>query len=133
MDPASSSPTPPDAIVVRGLEFVANHGYTEEERRSTRRFRLSLELRTTLGAASESDRLADTIDYRKVCELAIAIATGSTCHLLETLAGRIGRAIQEIYPGSEVIIELDKLAPPCPGVPESCGVRLRLPPATLPA
>jgi dihydroneopterin aldolase len=122
-----------DAVFVRGMEFEANHGYTEEERRSTRRFRLNLEMRATLTAPSESDRLSDTIDYRKVCEVAITIATGSTFHLLETLAGRIGRAIQEIYPGVEVILELDKLAPPCPGVPASCGVRLRLPPATRPA
>ncbi len=126
-------PSPaPDAVVVRGLEFEASHGYTEEERRSTRRFRLDLELRLPLAAAAESDRLDDTIDYRKICEVALEIATGSTFRLLETLAGRIGRAIQDIYPGVEVEIQLDKLAPPCPGVPESCGVRLRLPPATLP-
>jgi dihydroneopterin aldolase len=117
-----------DAVFVRGLEFEANHGYTEEERRSTRRFRVSLEIQRPLGAAAETDRIADTVDYRKVSELAIRIGTEHTYRLLEALAGSIGRAIQELYPSAAVIIDIDKLAPPCPGVPASCGVRLHMAP-----
>jgi len=30
-------------------------------------------------------------------------------------------------PRAAVAIELEKLAPPCPGVPASCGVRLAIP------
>lgn len=116
-----------DAIFVRGIEFEANHGYTAVERRSTRRFRVSLVLETDLSEASESDRIKDTIDYRKVCELAIRIGTENTYKLLEALAGHIGRSIQQLYPKVSVTVQLDKLAPPCPGVPESCGVRLHLP------
>lgn len=122
-----------DAVFVRGLEFEGNHGYTEEERRATRRFRLDLEMRAPLLTAAESQRLSDTVDYRKACEIVMRIATQSTFQLLEGLAGAIGRAIQEIYPGVEIIVTLEKLAPACPGVPASCAVRLRLPPATLPA
>lgn len=114
------------SIFVRGLEFEANHGYTAAERRATRRFRLSLELRTPLDRAAASDRLADTVDYRRLCELAMAAATESTHKLLESLAGAVGEAILREHPGTEVIIELEKLAPPCPGVPASCGVRLHL-------
>lgn len=117
----------PDAIFVRGIEFEANHGYTAEERRATRRFRVTLEMRRPLLAAAMSDRLSDTLDYRKVSQLAVTIGTSSTFHLLEALAGAIGAAIQDMYPDTAVIVELDKLAPPCPGVPESCGVRLHLP------
>jgi len=115
-----------DAVFVRGLEFEANHGYTEEERKATRRFRVSLEIRQPLSAASASDHIADTVDYRKVSELTIRIGTQSTFRLLEALAGSIGRAIQELYPTVDVVIDVDKLAPPCPGVPESCGIRLHL-------
>ena len=115
-----------DVIFVRGLEFEANHGYTAAERRATRRFRLSLELRAPLGDAAASDRLSDTIDYRRVCELAVRTATEDTFKLLEKLAHHIGRAVQSEFP-VDVVIELEKLAPPCPGVPEACGVRLHLP------
>lgn len=117
-----------DAVFVSGLEFEANHGYTAAERRATRRFRVNLELRCSLEQAAASDRLGDTIDYRRVCEAVIRVGTESTFKLLEALAGRIGAAIQEIYPRVAVIIELHKLAPPCPGVPASCGIRLHMPP-----
>lgn len=118
---------PMDAVFVSDLEFEANHGYTAAERRATRRFRVSLELRRSLQAAAGSDHINDTIDYRKVCEAVLRVGTGSTFRLLEALAGNIGAAVQELYPDAAVIIELHKLAPPCPGVPASCGVRLSLP------
>ena len=116
-----------DTVFVRGLEFEASHGYTAAERRATRRFRVSLELRTPLTAASSTDRLADTIDYRRVCEIAVRIGTESTFRLLERLAARIAESVQEVYPQAEIAVELEKLAPPCPGCPEACGVRLTFP------
>lgn len=123
-DPALTS----DAIFVRGLEFEANHGYTAAERRATRRFRVDIEIHRALDNAARSDRLADTVDYRTVCEAVLRVGTESTFRLLEALAGSIGTAIQTQYPDVAVIVELHKLAPPCPGVPQSCGVRLHLPP-----
>ncbi len=126
--PAASLSPATDTVFVRGIEFEANHGYTAAERRSTRRFRVSIELTTSLAPAARSDALADTIDYRKICEAAIRIGTESTFKLLEALAGSIADAISAMYPGAGIVVELEKLAPPCPGVPEACGVRLRRPP-----
>jgi dihydroneopterin aldolase len=117
-----------DAVFVRGIEFEGNHGYTAAERRSTRRFRVSLTLELSLAAAAQSDRIADTVDYFKVSEVVVALGTQSTFRLLEALAGAIARAIQELYPRVGVTVELEKLNPPCPGVPEASGVRISLPP-----
>ena len=117
-----------DNVFVRGLEFEGNHGYTAAERRGTRRFRVSLSLELSLDAASKSDKIADTVDYWKVSETVVRLGTQSTFKLLEALAGAIARAIQEQYPHAAVTIELEKLAPPCPGVPASCGVKLHLAP-----
>ena len=116
-----------DSVFVRGLEFEGNHGYSAAERRGTRRFRVNLELLLPLDAAAASDRIADTVDYFKVSEIVVALGTRSTFRLLEALAGAIGAKIQELYPRAAVAIELEKLAPPCPGVPAACGVRLHLP------
>jgi 7,8-dihydroneopterin aldolase/epimerase/oxygenase len=116
-----------DSVFVRGLEFEGNHGYTAAERRGTRRFRVNLTLELALGAAATSDKIAETVDYWKVSEVVVALGTKSTFKLLEALAGAIGARIQEIYPHAGVAIELEKLAPPCPGVPASCGVKLYLP------
>ena len=116
-----------DCVFVRGLEFEGNHGYSAAERRGTRRFRVHLTLDLPLAAAAASDRIADTVDYWKVSEVVVALGTKSTFRLLEALAGAIGAKIQELYPRAGVAIELEKLAPPCPGVPASCGVKLYLP------
>jgi dihydroneopterin aldolase len=113
-----------DAVVVRGLEFEGNHGYTAAERRGTRRFRVDLTIELPLAAAAASDRIADTVDYWKVSEVVVGLGTRSTFKLLEALAGAIADQIQELYPHAAVTIVLDKLAPPCPGVPAACGVRL---------
>jgi 7,8-dihydroneopterin aldolase/epimerase/oxygenase len=114
-----------DAVFIRGLEFEGNHGYTAAERRGTRRFRVDLVIERDLSLASRSDKLIDTIDYGKVCEIVVRLGTQSTFKLIEALAGTIADAIVVAYPGVVVTIELDKLAPPCPGVPAACGVRLR--------
>lgn len=119
-----------DCVFVRGLEFEGNHGYTAAERRGTRRFRVNLALELPLTAAAASDRIVDTVDYWKVSEAVVVLGTKSTYRLLEALAGAIGARIQELYPRAAVAIELEKLAPPCPGVPASCGVKLYLPART---
>jgi 7,8-dihydroneopterin aldolase/epimerase/oxygenase len=116
-----------DSVFVRGLEFEGNHGYTAAERRGTRRFRVNLTLELSLTAAASSDKIVDTVDYWKVSEIVVALGTKSTYKLLEALAGAMGAKIQELYPHARVSIELEKLAPPCPGVPQACGVRLVLP------
>jgi dihydroneopterin aldolase len=113
-----------DAVFVRGLEFEGNHGYSAAERRGTRRFRVNLTLERDLSAASASDKIADTVDYYKVSDAVVTLGTKSTFRLLEALAGAMAQAIQDLYPDVTVTIELDKLAPPCPGVPAACGVRL---------
>lgn len=121
-----------DSVFVRGLEFEGNHGYSAAERRGTRRFRVHLTLELPLAAAAASDRIADTVDYWKVSEIVVALGTKSTFRLLEALAGAMAAKIQELYPRAAVTIDLEKLAPPCPGVPASCGVRLVLPAVTAP-
>src|SRR5215207_2845137 len=116
-----------DSVFVRGLEFEGNHGYSAAERRGTRRFRVNLTLELPLTAAAQSDKIVDTVDYWKVSEAVVAIGTKSTFRLLEALAGAIAAKIQELYPQAAVVIEIEKLAPPCPGVPAACGVKLSLP------
>jgi len=116
-----------DSVFVRGLEFEGNHGYSAAERRGTRRFRVNLTLELPLAAAAQSDKIGDTVDYWKVSEVVVGLGTKSTFKLLEALAGAIGAKIQELYPHAAVVIEIEKLAPPCPGVPAACGVKLSMP------
>ena len=57
----------------------------------------------------------------------VGLGTKSTYKLLEALVVAIGAKIQELYPQAAVSIEVEKLAPPCPGVPAACGIQLHLP------
>ena len=116
-----------DLVFVRGLEFEGNHGYYAEERKTKRRFRVHVELATDLQPASKSDALSDTIDYFEVCQTIVDVGTNQTFKLLETLAARIAASLQERYPKTSLSVEIEKLGPPCPGVPQCCGVRLHFP------
>ncbi len=113
-----------NAILIRDIEFEANHGWTKEEQRSTRRFRVSLSVAADLTQAAQSDKLSETVDYQALCGIVVRIGTGSTHRLLETIAGKIIEEIKVHYPGAKVALELEKLSPACPGVPSSCAVRM---------
>jgi dihydroneopterin aldolase len=115
-----------DGVVkIRNLEFQANHGATAGERRSARRFQVDVDLTFDMGRALESDRLADTINYKDVCELVVEIGTSRPYKLLERVAGAMLAAIAARWPNSGIELELRKLHPPCPGNPDYTAVRVR--------
>jgi dihydroneopterin aldolase len=111
-------------VRVRNLEFQGNHGASAAERRSTRRFQVDVDLTFAMGRAVESDRLADTVNYRDVCALVVEIGESKPHKLLERLAAAMLRAIEQRWPQARVEIELRKLHPPCPGNPDFTAVRL---------
>jgi dihydroneopterin aldolase len=111
-------------IRVRNLEFQANHGASADERRSSRRFQVDVDLTFPVLRAVKSDRLADTVNYHDVCALVIEIGTQTTFRLLEALAGTMLQAIGDRWPQTSVSIELRKLHPPCPGNPDYTSVHL---------
>jgi dihydroneopterin aldolase len=114
------------AIIVRGIQFEANHGASAAERERTRRFEVDLEIRApaALAQGAASDRLADTVDYRELCWLVIRAGTESTCHLIEKVAARILAALRGRHPNCAIEVEIRKLDPPCPGTPRYAAVRL---------
>lgn len=114
-----------DAVYIRGIEFDGNHGWTEEERQNTRRFRVHVETPTSLTNASATDELADTVDYKRICEIVVEEGTQKTYRLLERLGGAIAKRLKEEWPQNSFTLEIEKLAAPCPGTPD-CGVRLHV-------
>ena len=114
-------------VKIRNVEFQGNHGATAGERRSARRFQVDVDLVFAMSRAMETDRLADTINYKDVCELIVEIGTSKPYRLLEALAGAMLIAIRERWPQVTVELELRKLHPPCPGNPDFTAVRVRSP------
>jgi 7,8-dihydroneopterin aldolase/epimerase/oxygenase len=112
-------------VQIRNVEFQGKHGASADERRSSRRFQVDVDLLVPLARAMESDRLADTVNYRDVCELVVQIGEARPYRLLEALAAEMLREMKKRWPqAQQITVDLRKLHPPCPGNPDYTAVRL---------
>jgi dihydroneopterin aldolase len=111
-------------VQIRNVEFQGKHGASADERRSSRRFQVDVDLIIPIARAMETDRLADTVNYRDVCEVLVQIGEARPYRLLEALAAEMLREMKKRWPQSAITIELRKLHPPCPGNPAYTAVRL---------
>jgi 7,8-dihydroneopterin aldolase/epimerase/oxygenase len=111
-------------VKIRNVEFQGKHGASADERRSSRRFQVDVDLTFPMARAIESDRLVDTVNYRDVCETVVQIGEARPYRLLEALAAEMLREMRKRWPQAEITIELRKLHPPCPGNPDFTAVRL---------
>jgi dihydroneopterin aldolase len=112
-------------VYVKGLEFYAFHGVTEEERAVGHRLRLSIsaEVEETAG---KSDLVHETLDYGKLASFALEVASRSQSRTLEHVVDRLGEAVLMRFPICvSVEVELEKIAPPLPFTIEAVGVRRR--------
>jgi dihydroneopterin aldolase len=82
-----------DRIELRGMSFEGRHGVRPEEREQGQEFRVDIEVDADLGAAALSDRLEDTVDYRRLRSAAREVIEGESQKLLESLAGAIAERI----------------------------------------
>ena len=114
-----------EKILLSGIRFHGYHGLTRMEREVGGRYSIDLELTFDYSRAVASDRLADTLDYRKVHGIVQEIGRGPSFRLIEALAGRIVAAIFQQFPVEEVFIRLRKETPVLDGIVESVGVELR--------
>ncbi len=114
------------SIFIRDLRLYAFHGVMEQERRVGGWFLLSLRIYYNMVRAMETDRLDDTVSYADLCELVKAeMAIPSA--LLEQVAGRIARKIQDRFPAvTGIDLELIKENPPMGAHCRGAGVCLSL-------
>lgn len=83
-------------IQLSGLVVFGRHGYLEAERRLGQRFLVDVEVDLDDGAAS-SDRIEDTVDYRRIAQLVRDVFAGPERLLLEALAGVTADGILERF------------------------------------
>ncbi len=112
--PATSPDPGRDRIQLRGLRASGVHGVLPEERTRAQPFELDLDLAVDLAPAASSDRLADTVDYGAVAQIAARVVTDSPPRdLLETLATAVADAVLATDPRIEAVtVALKKLRPP---------------------
>ena len=114
-----------EKILLSGIRFHGYHGLTRMEREVGGRYSIDLELTFDYSKAIASDRIADTLDYRKVHRIVQVIGRGKSFRLIEALAGKIVATIFEQVNVDEVFIRVRKETPVLDGIVESVGVELR--------
>ncbi len=87
-------------IELQGLVVFGHHGYLEEERRLGQRVLVDLWV-DVAGDATETDRIDETVDYRRLAALVREVFAGPERFLLEGLAGAVVDGIVERFPSVE--------------------------------
>lgn len=102
-------------ITIKNLEVFAHHGLLPEERRLGQQFLFDIGLSLKHSAATETDDVADTVDYAAVCDCVVQVATAATYNLLEKLAAVTADAILERFAAVDrVKVRVAKASPPIP-------------------
>ena len=101
-------------VEINGLSLYTHHGVTAAEREIGQRLILDIRLELGEAAATVTDRLEDTIDYARVCEVAALIATQRSDKTLERLCAAIADRLLRDFDAHAVFVKAAKPEPPIP-------------------
>jgi dihydroneopterin aldolase len=87
-----------DAVFVTGLALHAYHGVMQHEAKVGQTFQLDLALDIDLTEASRSDKLADTVGYDQVVDVASRAFCARRYRLVEAAAGAVAEAVLDRFP-----------------------------------
>ena len=103
-------------IELEGMEFKAYHGCLEHERVCGNDFKVDFRGLMDMSSAIESDRLEDAVNYALIYEV-VAEEMAKPSDLLENVAGRIVKALEERFPEfTEFSVKVSKKRPPVSGI-----------------
>ncbi len=113
-------------INIDKAEFYAYHGVIPQERVVGNTFWVSVTVEVDVLAATESDRLEDTLSYAEMFDV-VKNEMAIPSKLLEHVAGRIAKSLKLRFPEiTRMDITVTKKKPPIVGQMEGVGVRLVL-------
>lgn len=106
-------------LQLRGLRCPGRHGAYPGEQQAQRLFLVNLAVRADLLRATESDALADAVDFAALAAAVREIVGGPPRALLETVAADVARTILARFPPVAVVrLRLAKPDPPGLGAAE---------------
>lgn len=97
-----------DRIFIRDLEVHCIIGTKPVERTNRQKVRINIVLDCDFSEASVSDRLEDTVNYKKLKDDIIEMVARSECQLLERLAEQIAGICMKEALVSKVRLSVDK-------------------------
>jgi dihydroneopterin aldolase len=95
-------------VAVTGLECFGYHGVFPEERTNGQRFVVDLEMTLIETSATQTDHLADTVDYEAIAEAVAGIMEGPPVSLLEHLAALAADRVMAEPRALEVLVTVRK-------------------------
>ncbi len=113
-----------DVILLEGIQIPAALGVTAAERRMRRPVTLDIEVETDLHAAGRSDRIGQTVHYKRIFEIVEDVAANQEHKLVEALGQRIASAILGKFDVDAVTVTVRK-PKPIAGVLDYAGIRIR--------
>jgi len=111
-------------VEVTGLSLYTHHGVSAAEREVGQR--LILDLRFDAGAcdATVTDRVEDTVDYARVCDVVALAAQRRSYQTLEALCTAIADKLLDDFEAGEVWVKATKPEPPIALPVESVSVEV---------
>ena len=111
-------------VEVTGLSLYTHHGVSAAEREIGQR--LILDLRFDAGAADATvtDRVEDTVDYARACEVVALEAQRRSYKTLEALCAAVADKLLDAFETSEVWVKATKPEPPIALPVESVSVEV---------
>ncbi|HEX7113926.1 MAG TPA: dihydroneopterin aldolase [Steroidobacter sp.] len=97
-----------DKIFLSALTVECIVGIWEWERRVKQKVIIDLEMAADVRRAAASDRIEDTVDYKKVAKRLLAFVGDSQFHLVETLAENVARIVVVEFGVPWVRVRLNK-------------------------
>ncbi len=92
-----------DHVFIHGLSLHAYHGVMEHEASVGQAFTLDLVLDIDLAQAALSDKVADTVSYSGVVQVASEAFCARRYRLIEAAAGAVADAVLERFPRIKTI------------------------------
>lgn len=111
-----------DIVFIRDLEVKTVIGVFDWERKIRQRLVFNIELGTDIGAASKTDDLNDTLDYKAISHAIEEMAEASSYHLVEALVHAVAEMVRERFGVKWLSITLDK--PGAVSCAKSVGVKV---------
>ncbi len=111
-------------VEVNGLSLYTHHGVSAAERDVGQRLILDIRLELGEADATVTDRVQDTVDYGRVCEVAALVATQRSDKTLERLCAAIADRLLKDFDALAISVKTSKPEPPIPLPVESVSVEV---------
>ncbi len=113
-----------ETIKLKNIRTFSYHGCLVEEGKIGSEYTVNLEIKANLQQSTQSDELADTVDYVHLNRIVVE-EMAIRSQLLEHVAKRINtRVLDEIPMVMKTIVEVSKINPPIGGDVESVTIIL---------